>query len=111
MGEYTFRLTYKTKYVILIELSKLSFRMWVSTNFQENSKNLREQLEFLEEIRSEATLKQGASKHKIFARNDKKVVKEEFEVGNLTLNRKHKDFKEVKLTANMEVLYSMFATS
>jgi len=46
MGEYPFRFTYRTKYVILIELNKLSCRTWASTNFRENSKNLQEDFHY-----------------------------------------------------------------
>jgi len=59
--------------------------MKVSTDFQTNDENMREKLKFIEEFRSEATLKEAAIKQKIANHHNKKVVKSEFEVGDLIL--------------------------
>jgi len=57
-GESPFRLTYGTEAVIPIELTKLSWRTDTDTDFPTNVVNLREELEFVDEVRSEAALRE-----------------------------------------------------
>lgn len=74
-GESPFRLTHETDAVIPIELNKLSWRTGVDTNFQANTENLHEELEFVDEIISEAALREIALKQKIAAHHNKRVIK------------------------------------
>jgi hypothetical protein len=48
------------------------------------------------------TFREAALKQKIAARHSKKVIKREFEVGDLVLRRNQKDFEEGKLAANWD---------
>jgi len=48
--ESPFRLTYGTKAVIPIELIELTWRTDTDTNFPANTANLREELEFVDEV-------------------------------------------------------------
>ena len=104
-GESPFRLTYGTEAVIPIELNVLSWRTGAETNFRANAGKLREELEFLDEVRSEAALKEAALKQKVAARYNKRVVPREFEVGDLVLRRNMKNSDEGKLAANWEGPY------
>jgi len=70
-----------------------------------NTANLREELEFVDEVRTNASLRETALKQKIAARHDKRVVKREFEVGDLVLWRNQKDSEEGKLAPNWERPY------
>jgi len=74
-SESPFRLTYGTEAVIPIETNELSWRTSADTDFDTNAVNLREELEFIDEIRSEASLREVALKQKIAARHNKKVIK------------------------------------
>jgi len=56
IGESPFRLTYGTEAVIPIELTELTWRTNADTDFLANTANLREELEFVDEVRSEAAL-------------------------------------------------------
>jgi len=103
--ESPFPLTYGTEAVIPIELTELTWRTDVDTDFPANTVNLREELEFVDEVKSEAALRETALKQKIAARHSKKVIKREFEVGDLVLRRNQKDSKEGKLVANWEGPY------
>lgn len=86
-SESPFRLTYGTEAVILIETNELSWRTSADTDFDINAVNLREELEFIDEIRSKASLREIALKQKTAARHNKKVMKREFEVSDLVLRR------------------------
>jgi len=44
-------------------------------DFETNAANLREELEFIDEIRNEASLREVTLKQKIVARHNKKVIK------------------------------------
>ena len=90
--ESPFRLTYGTEAVIPIELTELTWR--TDTDFPTNAVNLREEFEFVDEVRSEAALRETTLKQKIVARHSKKVIKREFEVGNLVLRQNQKDAEE-----------------
>jgi len=74
-GESPFRLTYGSKALIPIELNKLTWRTGAETDFPTNAANLREELEFIDEIRSEASLRETVLKQKIAARHNKKIIK------------------------------------
>jgi hypothetical protein len=84
-GEPPFRPTYETEAVLPIELTELTWRTDANTDFPANTTNLREELEFVDEVRIGATLREAALKQKIAARHNKKVIKREFEVGDLVL--------------------------
>jgi len=56
-GESPFQLTYGTKAVILIELTELTWRTDADTYFAANTVNLREELEFVDEVRNKAALR------------------------------------------------------
>jgi len=105
IGESPFRLTYGTEAVIPIELTELTWRTDDDTNFPANMANLHEELEFVDEVRSEAALRETALKQKIAARYSKKLIKREFEVGDLVLRRNQKDFEEGKLVVHWEGPY------
>jgi len=64
-GESPFRLTYGTKAVIPIELNELTWRTEADTDFPTNAVNLREELEFIDEVRSEAAIRETTLKQKI----------------------------------------------
>jgi len=93
-GESPFRLMYETKAVIPIELAELTWRTSADSDFLANAANLREKLEFKDEVRSEAALRETTLKQKIAARHSKKVIKREFKVGDLVLRRNQNDFKD-----------------
>lgn len=62
-------------------------------------------MEFVEEILNESALKEVALKQKIASRHrkkKKKVIKREFEAGDLILGRNQKDSEDRKLAANWE---------
>jgi hypothetical protein len=59
----------------------------------------------VDEVRIGATLREAALKQKIVARHSKKVIRREFEVGDLVLRRNQKDSEEGKLTANWDGPY------
>lgn len=63
------------------------------------------ELEFIDEIRSDASLREVALKQKIATRHNKKVINREFKVSDLVLRRNQKDFEEGKLAANWEGPY------
>ena len=67
--------------------------------------NPREELEYVDEVRDQAALRETALKQKIAARHSKKVIKREFEVGDLVLRRNQKDSEEGKLVANWDGPY------
>ena len=87
IGESPFRLTYGTEEVIPIEANDLNWRTSADTDFQTNTVNLREELEFVDEVRSEASLREIARKQKIVARHNKRVIKREFQVGHLVIRQ------------------------
>jgi len=88
-----------------VGVTELTWRTNADTDFPTNTVNLPEKLEFVEEVRSEAASRETTLKQKITACQIKKVIKREFEVGDLVLRRKKKDSKEGKLTANCEGPY------
>ena len=90
--ESSFRLTYGTKYVIPAELDELNKRVTTSTDFQTNNENLREGLETVEEIKSEAAIKEATIKQKSL----------------LVLRRNQNDSEEGKFVANWERPYHVF---
>jgi len=104
-GESPFQLNYGTEAVILIEANKLSWWTSADTDFDTNAAILREELEFIGEIRSETSLREVTLKQKIAARHNKKFIKREFEVGDLVLRRNQKDPEERELAANWEGPY------
>jgi hypothetical protein len=61
-SESTFRLTYGTEAVIPIELTELTWQIDANTDFPSNTANLREELEFVDEVRDEAALRETALK-------------------------------------------------
>lgn len=81
--------------------------MWIatSTDFQTNDESLREELEFVEETRSEPELKEAAIKQKTTARHNTKVVKQEFKVGDFVPQQKQEDSKEGKFATNWDWSY------
>jgi hypothetical protein len=81
---------------------ELTWRTDASTDFPANTANLREKLKFVDEVRIGATLRETVLKQKIATRHSKKVIKREFEVGDLVLRRNQKDSEEGKLTANWD---------
>ena len=101
-SESPFQLTYGTEAVIPIELTELIWRTNADTDFLANAANLREELKFVDEVRSEAALRETALKQKIAARHSKNVIKREFKVGDLVLRRNLKDSEEGKFSANWE---------
>jgi len=54
----------------------------------------------VDEVRNEAALLETTLKQKIAACQSKKVIKREFEIGDLVLRRNQKDSEEGKLAAN-----------
>jgi len=90
-GESPFRLTYGTEAIIPIELTELTWRTDADTNFPANTVNLCEELEFVDEVRSEGSLRETTLKQEIAARHSKKVIKQEFKVGDLVLRQNQKD--------------------
>ena len=75
IGELPFRLTYGTKAVVPIELNELNWRTGPNTNFRAIAGSMREEVEFVDEIRSEAALKELGLKQKIAVGHNKRVVK------------------------------------
>jgi len=61
-GESPFRLTYGTEAVVPIEPTELTWRTNADTDFPANAANLLEELEFVDEVRNEATLRETALK-------------------------------------------------
>jgi hypothetical protein len=104
-GESPFRLMYGTEAILPIELTRLTRRTDADINFPANAENLRKELEFVDEVRTNAALRETALKQKIAARHNKKVIKREFEVGDLVLRRNQKDSEEGKLAANWDGPY------
>ncbi|KAI5424009.1 hypothetical protein KIW84_030288 [Lathyrus oleraceus] len=70
-----------------------------------NDETLRAELDLVEEIRSEAALRETTLKQKIALRHDAKVIKREFQVDTLVLRRNQKNPREGKLAANWEGPY------
>lgn len=75
--------------------------------FYANAETLREELEFADEIRIEEALKEIALKQKIVAQHNRRVIKQEFEVGDLVLGWNQKDSEEWKLANNWEGPYKI----
>ena len=74
-GKSPFRITYGTEAVIPIEANELSWRTSTDTDFDTDAENLREKLEFIDEVRTEASLSKIALKQKIASRHNKRVIK------------------------------------
>jgi hypothetical protein len=74
--------------------------MSILNDFQTNHESIRDDLKFVEEIKSEAALKDATIKQKIIVCHNKKEVKREFKVGDLVLKRNQKDIEEGKLPSN-----------
>jgi len=104
-SESPFRLTYGIEAVVPIELTELTWRTNADTDFPANTANLREELKFVDEVRNDAALREITLKQKIAARHNKKVIKREFEIGDLVLRQNQKDSEEGKLAANLEGPY------
>jgi hypothetical protein len=68
-GESPFWLTYGTEAIIPIELTKYTWQTDANTDFPTNTANLREKLEFVDEVRMNSTLREAALKQKIAARH------------------------------------------
>jgi hypothetical protein len=83
-------------------LTELTWRTDANTDFLTNTSNLCEELEFVDEVRINATLREAVLKAKIDARHSKRVGKREFEVGGLVLQRDQKDTEEGKLASNWD---------
>jgi len=61
-GKSPFRITYRMEVVIPIQLTELTWRTDVDTDFPANTTNLREELEFIDEVRSEVALRETTLK-------------------------------------------------
>ena len=105
IGESPFWLTYGTEAVIPIKANELGWQASADTDFDTNAANLREELKFINAVRTEASLQEIASKQKIAAQHNKRVVIREFEVGDLVLPLNKNDSEEGKLAANWEGPY------
>jgi hypothetical protein len=66
---------YGIEAVLPIELTELTWHTDANTDFPANTTNLHEELEFVDEVRIGATLREAALKQKIAARHNKKVIK------------------------------------
>jgi hypothetical protein len=104
-GETPFRLTYGTEAVIPVEIGDLSWRTTQPLSEETNDEALREELDLVEELRTAASLREASLKQKITARHDTKVLKRDFDVGNLVLRRNAKESHEDKLAPNWEGPY------
>jgi len=93
IGESPFRLTYGTEAVIPIELSELTWRTDADTHFPTDAVNLREELEFVDKVRSEAALGEIALKQKIVARHIKKVINKNSKLATSLSDRTRKTLK------------------
>lgn len=85
-----------------IELTELTWHTDYITDFPANTANLRKELEFVDEVRIRATLREAVLKQKIAAPHSKKVKRREFEVGDLVLRRNQKDSEEGKFAVNWD---------
>jgi len=93
--------------VIPIELNELSWRTGTNTNFQANAKTLREELELIDEIRSEVALKEIELKQKIAARHNRRVIQREFQFGDQANNSTvHTKFKLTSCTLSQTSIYN-----
>ncbi|MCI12078.1 gag-pol polyprotein [Trifolium medium] len=108
-GETPFRLTYGTEAVIPVEMRELSRPTEFPLDEEANHEAIREELDFVDEVREDAALREASLKQKIVARHDKKVIKREFDVGSLVLRRNQKDSHEGKLAMNWEGPYRVKA--
>ncbi|CAK8560702.1 unnamed protein product [Lathyrus sativus] len=70
-----------------------------------NDEALRAELDLVDEIRSEAALREISLKQKIVLRHDAKVIKREFQVGSLVLKRNQNNPRKGKMAANWEGPY------
>ena len=95
MGETPFRLTYNTEAVIPVEIMEPSMRIEKPLD-----EALRNELDFVEEIQSGSVLHEATLKQQVALCHDNKVIKREFQVDNLVLQRNQKDSREGKLAAN-----------
>ncbi|KAI5392901.1 hypothetical protein KIW84_060167 [Lathyrus oleraceus] len=93
------------KIVIPVEIRAPTRRTEEPLDEEMNDETLRAELDLVEEIRSEAALRETTLKQKIALRHDAKVIKREFQVGTLVLRRNQKNPREGKLAANWEDPY------
>ncbi|KAI5439442.1 hypothetical protein KIW84_025007 [Lathyrus oleraceus] len=93
------------KIVIPVEIRAPTRRTEEPLDEEMNDETLRAELDLVEEIRSEAALRETTLKQKIALRHDAKVIKREFQVGTLVLRRNQKNPREGKLAANWEGPY------
>ncbi|KAI5414254.1 hypothetical protein KIW84_058402 [Lathyrus oleraceus] len=83
-----------------------------------NDETLRAELDLVEEIRSEAALRETTLKQKIALRHDAKVIKREFQVGTLVLRRNQKNRERANwrptgkaLTKNLDNITAKYTTA
>ncbi|KAI5422323.1 hypothetical protein KIW84_045683 [Lathyrus oleraceus] len=93
------------KIVIPVEIRTPTRRTEEPLDEEMNDETLRAELDLVDEIRSEAALRETTLKQKIALRHDAKVIKREFQVGTLVLRRNQKNPREGKLAANWEGPY------
>ncbi|KAI5436890.1 hypothetical protein KIW84_023130 [Lathyrus oleraceus] len=96
--------SYQNKYLI-VGIRTPTRRTEEPLDEEMNDETLRAELDLVEEIRSEAALRETTLKQKIALRHDAKVIKREFQVGTLVLRRNQKNPREGKLAANWEGPY------
>ena len=70
-----------------------------------NKEALRDELDLVKEIRSGVALREATLKQQVALRHDNKVIKRDFQVDNLVLQRNQKDSREGKFSANGEGPY------
>ncbi|KAI5413155.1 hypothetical protein KIW84_057670 [Lathyrus oleraceus] len=96
--------SYQNKYLI-VGIRTPTRRTEEPLDEEMNDETLRAELDLVDEIRSEAALRETTLKQKIALRHDAKVIKREFQVGTLVLRRNQKNPREGKLAANWEGPY------
>ena len=72
---------------------------------ERNDEALRDELNLVKEIRSGAALRKATLKQRVALSHDDKVIRREFQVDSLVLQRNQKDSREGKLAANWEGPY------
>ena len=98
-------MTYGTEAFIPVEIMETSRRTEIPLDEEMNDEALRDELDLVEEIRSGAALREAMMKRQVALRHDSKVIKREFQVGSLVLQRKQKDSGKGKLDANWKGPY------
>ena len=82
-----------------------SRRIEIPLDEEMNDEALRDELKLVEEIRSREALHEATLKQQVSLHHNNKVIKHEFQVGNLVLWRNQKDYHKGKLAANWEGPY------